>query len=214
MEPILRKETPRDYRAVETMTRNAFYNIYVPGCIEHYLVHTMRSHEDFIPELDFVLELDGQVIGNIMYTRAALLDEHGGRKEILTFGPLCIAPAYQRSGYGKRLMEYSFAQAVSMGYDAIVIFGDPANYISSGFRSCKKYGVCTEDGRYPSAMLVKELQPGAFSGKKWRYRGSAALEIDEAAAQQYDETLEPKIKCHQPSQETFYILSQSFLPDD
>lgn len=68
----------------------------------------MRSHEDFIPELDFVLELDGQVIGNIMYTRAALLDEHGGRKEILTFGPLCIAPAYQRSGYGKRLMEYSF----------------------------------------------------------------------------------------------------------
>ena len=196
------------------MTRNAFYNIYVPGCIEHYLVHTMRSHEDFIPELDFVLELDGQVIGNIMYTRAALLDEHGGRKEILTFGPLCIAPAYQRSGYGKRLMEYSFAQAVSMGYDAIVIFGDPANYISSGFRSCKKYGVCTEDGRYPSAMLVKELQPGAFSGKKWRYRGSAALEIDEAAAQQYDETLEPKIKCHQPSQETFYILSQSFLPDD
>ena len=174
MEPIIRKETPRDYRAVETMTRNAFYNIYVPGCIEHYLVHTMRSHEDFIPELDFVLELDGQVIGNIMYTRAALLDEHGGRKEILTFGPLCIAPAYQRSGYGKRLMEYSFAQAVSMGYDAIVIFGDPANYISSGFRSCKKYGVCTEDGRYPSAMLVKELQPGAFSGKKWRYRGSAA----------------------------------------
>ena len=96
MEPIIRKETPRDYRAVETMTRNAFYNIYVPGCIEHYLVHTMRSHEDFIPELDFVLELDGQVIGNIMYTRAALLDEHGGRKEILTFGPLCIAPAYQR----------------------------------------------------------------------------------------------------------------------
>ena len=72
MEPIIRKETPHDYRAVETMTRNAFYNIYVPGCIEHYLVHTMRSHEDFIPELDFVLELDGQVIGNIMYTRAAL----------------------------------------------------------------------------------------------------------------------------------------------
>lgn len=83
MEPIIRKETPHDYRAVETMTRNAFYNIYVPGCIEHYLVHTMRSHEDFIPELDFVLELDGQVIGNIMYTRAALLDEHGGGRKSL-----------------------------------------------------------------------------------------------------------------------------------
>ena len=93
MEPIIRKETPHDYRAVETMTRNAFYNIYVPGCIEHYLVHTMRSHEDFIPELDFVLELDGQVIGNMqnmLYDSAAF---------ILFIIPLIVLYLFTQKGF-------------------------------------------------------------------------------------------------------------------
>ena len=94
----IRNEKEEDYRIVEDMTRKAFYNLYIPGCTEHYLVHHMRGHEDFIPELDFVLERDGQVIGNIMYTKARLVDEAGTEKEILTFGPVCILPEYQRMG--------------------------------------------------------------------------------------------------------------------
>mgnify|MGYP001080549935 FL=1 len=101
----IRNETPADHRTVEDMTRRAFYNLYVPGCAEHYLVHVMRGHEDFIPELDFVLDLDGQVIGNIMYTKARLVDEAGEEKTALTFGPVCVLPEYQRQGYGKRLMD-------------------------------------------------------------------------------------------------------------
>ena len=124
---IIRNETEKDYQTVEEITRNAFYNLYVPGCVEHYLVRIMRGHEDFIPELDFVAELDGQVIGNIMYTRARLVDEAGNEKPILTFGPVCVLPKYQRKGYGKKLMEHSFERAVSLGYDVIVIFGSPAN---------------------------------------------------------------------------------------
>lgn len=104
---VIRNETAGDYTAVETLTRRAFYNIYIPGCVEHYLVHCMRGHADFLPELDFVLELDGQVIGNIMYTKAKLVGESGMEKDILTFGPLSIAPEYQRKGYGTRLMEHS-----------------------------------------------------------------------------------------------------------
>ena len=84
----IRNENKADHKIVEEITRNAFYNLYIPGCVEHYLVHIMREHEDFIPELDFVAELDGQVIGNIMYTRAKLTDEQGMEKNILTFGPL------------------------------------------------------------------------------------------------------------------------------
>ena len=76
----IRNETEADYKTVEELTRKAFYNMYVPGCVEHYLVHIMRNHEDFIRELDFVLELDGQVIGNIMYTKARLVDEEGREK--------------------------------------------------------------------------------------------------------------------------------------
>ena len=92
----IRNEEEADYGVVEEITRRAFYNLYVPGGTEHYLVHIMRGHEDFIRELDFVIELDGKVIGNIMYTKARLTDETGSEKEILTFGPVSIAPEYQR----------------------------------------------------------------------------------------------------------------------
>lgn len=160
----IRNETPADYQIVEDMTRRAFYNLYIPGCVEHYLVHVMRDHEDFIPELDFVLELDGRVIGNIMYTKARLTDEAGEEKEILTFGPVCVLPEYQRQGYGGKLMDYSFERAAALGYDVIVIFGSPVNYVGRGFQSCKKHNVCVEGGKYPAAMLVKELKPGALDG--------------------------------------------------
>ncbi|QNM06037.1 GNAT family N-acetyltransferase [Qiania dongpingensis] len=207
----IRNEKEEDYNIVEGITRKAFYNLYVPGCVEHYLVHIMRGHEDFIPELDFVMELDGQVIGNIMYTKAKLTDESGVEKEILTFGPVCVVPEHQRKGYGKILMEYSFKQAVSLGYDVIVIFGSPANYVSRGFVSCKKYNVCMENGKYPAAMMVKELVPGALNGKKWFYHDSPVMAITEEEAQKYDDTLERMEKKHLPSQEEFYIMSHSFL---
>ena len=112
----IRNEETADYGKVEKITREAFYNLYVPGCTEHYLVHIMREHEDFIPELDFVLERNGEVIGSIMYTKAKLADEAGNKKDIVTFGPVCIQPDYQRRGYGKMLIEHSFACAAELGY--------------------------------------------------------------------------------------------------
>lgn len=207
----IRNEEPRDHERVEQLTREAFYNLYMPGCVEHYLVHTMRTHEDFVPELDYVLEQDGEVVGYIMYTRATLTDEAGQTKGILTFGPLCIAPDSQRRGYGKQLMRYSFERAVELGYDTVVIFGMPSNYVSSGFVSCRKHNVCVEGGKYPAAMLVKELTPGALDGRRWFYKDSPAMAISPEAAQAYDDTLPPKKRLHTPTQEEFYILSRSFV---
>ncbi len=207
----IRNEMESDYKAVEDITRKAFYNMYVPGCSEHYLVHIMRGHEDFIPELDFVLELDNRVIGNIMYTKARLVDEAGEEKEILTFGPVSVAPEYQRMGYGKMLMEHSFKQAVSLGYDVIVIFGSPMNYVSRGFKSCKKFNVCLENGTYPAAMMVKELVPDVLDGRRWVYHDSPVMAISEEEARKYDDTLEKMEKKHLPSQEEFYIMSHSFI---
>lgn len=163
----IRNERETDFRKVEEITRKAFWNIYVPGCNEHYLVHVMRSHEDFLPELDFVIEVDGQIIGNIMYTKAKLVDDSGNEREILSFGPVCIVPEYQRKGYGKKLIMHSFEKAAALSYDVVVIFGNPGNYVGLGFKSCKKYNVCLEDGSYPTAMLVKELKPGALDGRRW-----------------------------------------------
>lgn len=207
----IRNETPADFQSVENMTRRAFYNLYIPGCVEHYLVRVMRGHQDFIPELDLVLERDGQIIGNVMYTRARLVDEAGTEKTILTFGPVSVAPEYQRQGCGKLLLEHSFERASAMGYDVIVIFGSPANYVGRGFQSCKKFNVCVEGGKYPAAMLVKELIPGALDGRKWFYYDSPVMHISEEEARKYDDGLERLEKKHLPSQEEFYIMSRSFV---
>lgn len=207
----IRNETQADRQTVEDLTRRAFYNLYVPGCHEHYLVHVMRDHPDFLPELDFVLELDGEIIGSILYTRSTLTSEAGKRREILTFGPVCVAPEHQRRGYGKRLIEYSLDRAAALGWEAVVIFGSPANYVARGFRCCKRYLVRMEDGSFPAAMLVKELKPHALDGGPWVFRDSPAMHFDEEAARRFDEGLPPMEKRVLPCQEEFFILSQSVL---
>lgn len=210
---LIRRETKEDYRQVEELTRKAFWNLYVPGCTEHYIAHVIRDHADFIPELDLVAELDGRVIGNIMYTKASLTDEAGTKKPVLTFGPISVLPEYQRKGCGKALIEASFQKATALGYNVVVIFGNPGNYVGRGFKSCKKYNVCLENGIFPVAMLVKELTPDALDGRKWIYHDSPAMNIDQAAAEAFDRQFEPMEKKHQPSQEEFYIYSHSVLAD-
>ena len=130
-----------------------------------------------MPELDFVLELDGEVIGNIMYTKSKLVSENGTEKEILTFGPVSILPEYQRAGYGKMLIRHSLSRAAELGYDTVVILGNPSNYVSLGFQSCRKYSVCIENGKYPAAMLVKELVPGALKGEKFLLNRQTTLVV-------------------------------------
>ena len=209
---IIRLETPQDHRAVEELTREAFWNVYKPGADEHYFVHMMRSHPDFIPELAFVLEKDGEIIGNIMYTKAWLEDESGERKEILSFGPICIAPCYQRQKLGKLLIEHSFAVAREMGYDVNINFGNPANYVGGGFVSCKKKNVSfVRSGNFPTALLVCELVQGVLDGKKWMYIPSTAADCceDTAAVEAFDATFPAKEKAWMPSQEEFYIYSHS-----
>lgn len=212
MNITIRKETPDDYRAVECLTRESFWNIYKPGADEHYYVHMMRSHPDFLPDLAFVLEKDGEIIGNIMYTKAWLEDENGERKEILSFGPLCVAPKYQRQKLGKILIEHSFDVARKMGYEVNINFGNLGNYVSRGFVSCKKKNVSfVVPGNFPTALLVCELIPGVLAGKQWMYIPSSAADCceDTAAVAAFDATFPPKEKAWMPSQEEFYIYSCS-----
>lgn len=211
---IIRNETPDDFRTVEELTRLAFWNVNAPGCDEHFLVHIMREHPDYIPELDFVIEEDGKIVGNVIYTKATLTERQTGEvKNILTFGPLSVLPEYQRKGYGKALLEHSFQKAVEMGYDTVVIFGNPENYISRGFKNGSRYFVNLSDSEcYPVALLVKELVPGALQGKKWIYHESKLFEPpffqpDSQAAADFEKTFSPLEKAYRYSQELFYIYS-------
>lgn len=208
---FIRLETEKDYRQVEEMHRRAFWNLSVPGCNEHYLAHILRSHADFIPELDYVAEIDGQVVGDVMYTKSKLVDVSGHAKNIVTFGPVSVEPAYQRKGVGKALLEKSFETAARMGYGAIVIFGNPDNYVARDFKSCKKYNVCLEGDVFPAALLVKELEPGFFDGTRYYFYESPAFEINDQDAEEFDRGFAYMEKKFQPSQEEFYIHSHSVI---
>lgn len=208
---IIRNEVEADNKTVEEIIRSSFWNLYSPGCDEHYLAHTMRSHKDFLPELDLVIELNHQVIGNIMYTKNKLVDEQGNEKDILTFGPVCIRSEHRGKGYLKKLIAESVLRAETLGYDLIIIFGYPYIYVSSGFKCAKRYNVCYENGTYPSAMMVKELKPGALDGRKWTYYQSSVYEVDQQEALQYDSRFKEMERNYQPSQEEFYIFSNSIM---
>ncbi|GAB1483364.1 N-acetyltransferase [Treponema sp.] len=158
MEYKIRLEEEKDFREVEELTREAFWNLYVPGCDEHYLVHKMRSHPDFIKDLAFVAELDGKIVANIMYTKAALIDELGRELEIATFGPLCVHPSCQRQGLGGALIGHTKKILIAKGIKAIVILGDSHNYCKHGFKSASDYGISDADGGFPSGMLALELE--------------------------------------------------------
>ncbi|MBQ9939653.1 MAG: GNAT family N-acetyltransferase, partial [Oscillospiraceae bacterium] len=153
-----------------------------------------------------------RIIGNIMYTKAWLLGEDGEKREIVSFGPISVAPEYQRKGLSKMLIEHSFEKAREMGYGVNINFGNPANYVGRGFVSCKKKNVSfMADGNFPTALLVCELVPGALEGKKWQYIPSSAADCcdDTAAVEAFDAGFPPKEKAWRPSQEEFYIYSHS-----
>ncbi len=211
MDIIIRNETENDYRTVEEVTREAFWNLYFPGCQEHYLVHKMRDHADFLKELDFVAELNGKIVGNIMYTKSWLIDETGREMEILCFGPLCVLPEVQRKGIGSALITHTKDLAIKQGMKAIVIFGDPHNYCKHGFKSSKDLNISDMNGDYPSGMLALELEAGALAGHTWKYRYSTVYEMDEKEVDEFDKGFVKKEKGYQYSQEIFSIAIRSVV---
>ena len=210
---IIRLETENDYREVENLAREAFWNLSVPGCNEHYFIHVMRKHEAFIPELDYVVEIEGRIVALVMYSKAEFVDENGNVKPVVSMGPLCVHPEYQRMGLGKALLEHTFPIARDMGYDTVINFGNPDNYVARGYKSCKKYNVCFEGDVFPAALLVKVLSEDALDGRKWFYHPNNADEPcnDDVAVEEFDKLFPPKVKAWQPSQEEFYIHSHSVI---
>jgi predicted N-acetyltransferase YhbS len=212
LEIKIRPENEGDHLAVEVLTREAFWNLYRPGCDEHYTTHRIRGHEDFLADLTFVAEVDGQIIGSIMYARSWVSNELGEKCETATFGPLCVHPAWQRQGIGSALIAHSRDLAAQKGYPAILILGDPHNYVKHGFKTGKDMGVSTLDGRYPLGLLVLELQPGFFASRRqWKLQTSAVYEFEPAQADAYDARFPPKEKKHQYSQDLFSMLVRAVV---
>lgn len=163
---IIRTETEKDYKTAENVTREAFWNVYRPGCLEHYVLNQFRSNKDFIPQLSFVLEKDGEVIGHIMYAKAQIELEDGAKLPIMTFGPFSILPQYRGKGYGAYLLTYSMEQAVKMGAKALAITGDINFYGRFGFVLAKTKNVFYKADPDADYFLIKELEQGLY----YRYK--------------------------------------------
>jgi predicted N-acetyltransferase YhbS len=211
MNIVIRREKESDYRLVEELTREAFWNLNVPGCDEHYLVHILRDHPDFIADMDFVAEFDNKVVGNIMYTKSFVIDEDENKIDTLTFGPVSVLPEYQRKGIGSSLINYTKKIAFKNKSNAIIILGDPHNYCKHGFKNSMDYLISNSEGKYPYGQLVLELESGIFKGRKWKFHYSSAYNLDEKAVEKFDKLFSPKFKEIKPSQELFSIAVRAYL---
>lgn len=192
---IIRPENPADHRAVESLTREAFWNLHKPGCDEHLLAHNLRLSPAFLPGLDFVAQMDDTLVGSILYSQSHILTPAGVRIETVTFGPLSVLPEHQGQGIGGALVHHSLAAARAQGHRAVVIFGHPGYYPRFGFRPAAAYGVTTAEGESFDAFMALELLPGALAeAGQGRFFDAPVFTVDPAEVEQFDKNFPQKEK--------------------
>jgi len=185
----IRLERSEDYRAVENLVRESFWNVYRPGCLEHFVLKKLRDDADFVPELDFVMEKDGVIIGQNVFVRTAITGDDGRMIPIMTMGPICIAPEFKRQGYGKILLDYSLEKAAELGCKAVCFEGNIDFYGKSGFvvastRGIRYHGL--PDGMEADFFLCKELEPGYFDDVTGEYATPKGYFAAEEAADEFE----------------------------
>ena len=200
---IIRLERKEEYREVENLVRESFWNVYRPGCLEHYVLNQLRDDEAFVHELDFVMEFDGRIIGQNMFMRAVIKADDGREIPIMTMGPICICPELKRKGYGKILLDYSLEKAAELGCGALCFEGNIGFYGKSGFTYASEFGIryhgLPEDAD-TSLFLCKELIPGYLDGVTGEYAPPQGYFVDEDEAEEFDKMFSPKVKLKLPGQ--------------
>ena len=199
----IRLETKKDHRAVETLIREAFWNVYRPGCWEHYVIHVLRDDPAFVKELDFVMEQEGRLIGQNMFMRTVIHADDGRDIPVLTMGPIGIMPELKRKGFGKKLQDHSLEKAAAMGFGAVLFEGNIGFYGKSGFDYARKFGVRYHDlpeGADDSFFLCKELIPGYLNGVTGVYQTPRGYYVEEGDVERFDQGFPYKEKLKLPGQ--------------
>ena len=199
----IRLEEKSDYSAVENLVREAFWNVYRPGCSEHYVIHVLRDDPAFVKELDFVMERDGRLIGQNMFMRTVIEADDGRVIPVLTMGPIGITPELKRKGYGKKLLDYSLEKAAALGFGAVLFEGNIGFYGKSGFDYARSFGIRYHDlpeGADDSFFLCKELVPGYLNGITGVYQTPKGYYVDDADVEAFDKAFPPKEKLKLPGQ--------------
>ena len=194
---IIRLESKDDYRAVEHLVREAFWNVYRPGCSEHYVIHVLRDDPAFVRGLDFVMELDGRLIGQNMFMETVIEADDGRIIPVLTMGPICITPELKRRGFGKMLLDRSLDKAAELGYGAVLFEGNIGFYGKSGFGYSRSFGIRYHDmpeDSDQSFFLCKELKAGYLDGITGVYQTPQGYYVSDAEVEEFDKGFPPKLK--------------------
>ena len=200
---IIRLESKEDYRATEHLIREAFWNVYRPGCSEHYVMHVLRDDPAFIPELDFVMEQDGKLIGQNMFMKTVIEADDGRTIPVLTMGPIGIAPELKRQGYGKALLDFCLDKATAMGFGAVLFEGNIGFYSHCGFDYARNFGIRYHDlpdGADDSFFLCRELASGYLDGVTGVYQTPKGYYVDDQDVEAFDVAFPPKEKLKLPGQ--------------
>ncbi len=200
---IIRNERKEEHREVENLVRESFWNVYRPGCLEHYVLNRLRKDDAFIPELNFVMEKDGKIIGQNMFMKAVIKSDDGRNIPIITMGPICISNELKRQGYGKILLDYSLEKATEMGFGAICFEGNIDFYGKSGFTYASNFGIRYHDlpeDADASFFLCKELKKGYLDGITGEYAPPTGYFVNEDEAEKFDKQFPPKEKLKLPGQ--------------
>jgi predicted N-acetyltransferase YhbS len=193
MNVLLRLEEEKDYNSVENLTREAFWNIYKPGCDEHLLVHNIRKKKEFIKALDYVVIFNDKIIGNIVYAKAKIIDI-SKEYDVLTFGPVSVLPMYQKNGVGKKLIEHTITKSKEMGLNAIIIYGNPKYYERFGFKNSKEYKITDMEGNYNDALMALELYPKSLENINGKFFEGEAYKIDKKELEMFEKNFPYKEK--------------------
>ena len=200
---VIRPERKEEYRAVEELVREAFWNVYRPGCSEHYVIHVLRDDPAFVKELDFVMEQDGNLIGQNMFMRTIIEADDGRTIPVLTMGPIGITPELKRKGYGKALLDYSLEKAAETGAGAVLFEGNIGFYGKSGFDYAGKFGIRYHDlpeDVDASFFLCKELIPGYLDGITGVYQTPRGYYVKDEDVEAFDKGFPPRKKLKLPGQ--------------
>ena len=199
----IRSERKEEYREVENLVREAFWNVYRPGCWEHYVIHVLRDDPAFVKELDLVMERDGRLIGQNMFMRTVINGDDGRDIPVLTMGPIGIMPELKRKGLGKKLLDYSLERAAALGYGAVLFEGNIGFYGKSGFDYARRFGIRYHDlpeGVDDSFFLCRELVPGYLNGVTGVYQTPRGYYVEEADVEAFDKGFPHKEKQKLPGQ--------------
>ena len=200
---IIRPERADEHREIEGLVRESFWNVYRPGCSEHYVLHVLRDDPAFVGELDFVMEKDGRPIGQNMFMRTVIDADDGRVIDVLTMGPICIAPELKRKGFGKKLLDYSLERAAEMGFGAVLFEGNIDFYGKSGFDYARKFGIRYHDmpeDADQSFFLCRELIPGYLNGVTGVYQTPPGYYVDDRDVEEFDKGFPKKEKLKLPGQ--------------